>query len=246
MNLFVFLQSLKQMWGIILLDSKYHGKLPDKDNYSGAVKYSLPFQGSWTVVNGGVTQKDSHSWDIQNQRYAYDFIIMDADGKSVNGDETLPESYYCYGKDILAPADGVVTEVNDGNPNSKITTDRKDSCAAHDLRGNYVLIRHEKEEYSLLAHLKPNSIIVSVGQQVARGEKIAQCGNAGNTSEPHLHFQIQAGTSFYSSPGLPIEFINLIVKPTPNYELFDDRKISTENANTYPPYITRGNSVSND
>ncbi|TYQ15204.1 UNVERIFIED_CONTAM: Membrane proteins related to metalloendopeptidases [Acetivibrio alkalicellulosi] len=245
MNPIVLIQSLKQMWGIIMLEYKYQGKLPNKDNYSCAVKYSLPFQGTWIVVNGGVTQNDSHSWEIPTQRYAYDFIILDINGKSFNGKETMPESFYCYGKDILAPADGVVTEVGNGNPDSKITVDRKATCAARDIRGNYVLIQHDKDEYSLLAHLKPDSIKVSVGQRVMRGEKIALCGNSGNSSEPHVHFQIQAGTSFYSSPGLPIEFNNLTVNSTPNYELFDDRKISIENTNTYPPYIARGQSVSN-
>jgi len=213
----ILIQSFKQMWGIIKLEQKYKGKLPDKDSYSCSIKYSLPFQGIWTVVNGGVTQIDSHSWDIPTQRYAYDFIILDKNGKSFNGDETKPESFYCYGKEIFAPADGVVIEVSDWNPDSKITVDRRAACAARDIRGNYILIHHAKDEYSLLAHLKPNSINVSVGQRVNRGEKIALCGNSGNSS----------------------------VNQTPNYELFDNRKIQKEDINTYPPYISRGQSVSN-
>jgi hypothetical protein len=245
MNLSVLIQSLKQIWGIIALEYKYKGKLPDKDNYSGFNKYSLPFLGEWTVVNGGVTQKDSHSWDIPTQRYAYDFIILDEEGKSFYGEETMSQAFYCYGKDILAPADGIVIEIGDGQPDSRITADRKVICTAHDIRGNYIIIKHAEEEYSLLAHLKPGSIKVSVGQHVMRGHKIAQCGNSGNSSEPHLHFQIQAGKSFYSSPGIPIEFCNLSVKLSLNYEVFDDRKIPMEDISIYPPYISRGQSVSN-
>ncbi|KPU44376.1 murein DD-endopeptidase MepM [Oxobacter pfennigii] len=233
------------MCGIIALEYKYQGKLPDKDNYLCTTKYSLPFHGEWTVVNGGVIQEYSHSWEIPTQRYAYDFIILNKAGKSFDGKESNPGSFYCYGQNILAPADGVVIEVGDGNPDSKITADRKAICSGRDIRGNYIVIQHSKNEYSLLAHLKPNSIIVSVGQHVMRGERIAQCGNSGNSSEPHLHFHLQAGTSFYSSPGLPIEFNNISVNPTPNYELFDDRKVISEIINTYPPYITRGHSVSN-
>jgi murein DD-endopeptidase MepM/ murein hydrolase activator NlpD len=227
------------------LEYRYQGKLPDKDNYSSSVKYSLPFHGTWTVVNGGVTQKESHSWEIPTQRYAYDFVILDKTGKSFNGEETRPDSFYCYGKDIFAPADGVVIEVGNGNPDSKITLDRKAICAAGDIRGNYILVKHSKDEYSLLAHLKPDSIIVSVGQNITLGEKLAECGNSGNSSEPHLHFQIQAGQSFYSSPGLPVEFNNISASSTPNYELFDNREIPLENTNTYPPYISRGQSVNN-
>lgn len=245
MNLTILKQSLKQMWGIIVLENKYHGNLPSIENYHCTVKYSLPFKEQWVVVNGGVTKEESHSWEIPTQRYAYDFIMLDEAGKSYSGDETLPTSFYCYGQDILAPADGVVVEIENGNHDSQITADRSVSCAARDIRGNYVIIRHAKNEYSLMAHLKPDSICVSVGKQVKRGEKIAQCGNTGNSSEPHLHFQIQAEKSFYLSPGLPIEFENIVAQKTPNYQNFDDRELPAENKITCPPYIMRGQKVGN-
>ena len=113
------------------------------------------------------------------------------------------------------------------------------------IRGNYVLICHSDGEYSLLAHLKPDSIRVSVGQSIKRGEKIAECGNSGNTSEPHLHFQVQLGKSFYSSPGLPVEFENIKVKKTLNYEKFDDRYLKEYSENYYPPFIGVGQTVYN-
>ena len=80
------------------------------------------------------------------------------------------------------------------------------------------MIQHAEKEYSLLAHLKPGSICVRTGQQVNLGEKIGECGNSGNTSEPHLHFQIQSGKSFYSSFGLPVSFSNIYAKETAAYE----------------------------
>lgn len=43
-----------------------------KDNFICEQPYSLPFEGIWTVVNGGVTEQTSHSWDIATQRYAYE------------------------------------------------------------------------------------------------------------------------------------------------------------------------------
>lgn len=45
----VLIQSLKQMWGIIAIEHKYQGRLPNKDNYSCTVKYSLPFHETWTA-----------------------------------------------------------------------------------------------------------------------------------------------------------------------------------------------------
>lgn len=245
MNKAILIQSLKQLWGIIVLEYKYKEKLPSIETYHSQVKYSLPFSGEWVVANGGVTEKTSHSWEIPTQRYAYDFIILDEAGKSFEGDETRADSFYCYGKDILAPADGIIVELGVGNPDSEITKERRAACNAHDIRGNYILISHSDNEYSLFAHLKPDSALVSVGQSVKRGEKLAECGNSGNTSEPHLHFQIQLGKSFYSSPGLPIEFEDITAKDTPNYENFDDRHLHKQSKCLYPPYIGVGQTVSN-
>lgn len=245
MKLSVLKQSLKQLWGMIVLEYKYNGRFPDTENFRSPNRYSLPFVGRWTVVNGGVTEKISHSWEIPTQRYAYDFLILDQNGKSCCGDETKPSSFYCYGKDILAPADGTIAEVGKGNPDSRITKKRIVSCDSHDIRGNYILIEHANQEYSLLAHLKPDSILVSVGQKVKCGEKIAQCGNSGNTTEPHLHFHIQQGKSFYTSPGLPIVFSDMIVDAVPGYENYDDRRLDEEGRKHFPPYIFAGQAVEN-
>lgn len=245
MGISLLLQSLKQMWGMIVLEYKYQGKLPNPENYHSSIKYSLPFYGKWVVLNGGITERLSHSWDIPTQRYAYDFVVLDDAGSSFYGEETEVKSFYCYGKNILAPADGIIVEVGTGTPNSRITKNRDVSCSARDMRGNYILIRHADHEYSLLAHLKPDSILVTVGQTVKRGEKVAECGNSGNTTEPHLHFQVQMGTSFYSSPGLPVEFENIAVGDTINYEEFDGRHLNEKKTNFYPPYITVGQTVFN-
>ena len=168
----ILIQSLKQLWGMIVLEYKYHGNLPNIENYHTQVKYSLPFDGEWVVANGGVTEKTSHSWEIPTQRYAYDFIILDNTGSSFKGDETEAGSFYCYGRDILAPADGSVAEICTGNLDSGITKNRAVSCKARDIRGNYILICHSDQEYTLSAHLKPDSIQVSVGQSVKRGDRI--------------------------------------------------------------------------
>ena len=168
MNGSVLIQSLKQLWGIIVLEYKYRGNLPSIESYHSQVKYALPFSGEWVVANGGVTEKNSHSWEIPTQRYAYDFVILDGAGSSFRGEETEAGSFYCYGRDILAPADGTVAEICTGNPDSRITKNRTASCNARDIRGNYVLICHSADEYSLLAHLKPDSIQVSVGQSIKR------------------------------------------------------------------------------
>ena len=244
-NFSVFLQSLQQLWGMIMIPLRYGSRLPDIKKYRCKVKYSLPFSGSWTVVNGGIKKVTSHSWSIPTQRYAYDFLILDEIGKSHEGDVGNPNHYYCYGKEILAPADGEVIEVGSGHPDSLISKNGQIDCSAHDLRGNHILIRHAEGEYSLMAHLQPDSIRVRKGDMVRRGQWIACCGNSGNSSEPHLHFQLQDGESFFNSAGLPIEFEEISAAPTPKYASFDPRPLTADDE-LEKKYITRGQRVWNE
>lgn len=244
MNKALFFQTLRQMQGIIALERRYHGALPNTDSFRSPIDFSLPFAGEWTVVNGGVTQALSHSWDVPTQRYAYDFLILDAGGRSSRSDKLTPDAFYCYGQPVLAPADGIVAEVLDGAPDSRISRRRRVSCQAPDLRGNYVLLHHGGDLYTLLAHLRPHSIRVAVGQRVRRGDVLAACGNSGNSSEPHLHLQLQQGADFCTAPGLPMPFADIAAKRLENYARFDPRPLPQTFAH-FPPYIERGMTVRN-
>jgi hypothetical protein len=239
----MYVQSFHQMGGMIYMTFRYL-PAPDKDNFIPQVLYSLPFEGTWVVVNGGVLKETSHSWAIATQRYAYDFIMLDENGKSFSGDGVSVSDYYCYGKKILAPADGVVVEVKDRCKDSKIMGKGRLDPLIKDIRGNYVVIQHAENEYSLLAHLMLGSILVNEGQNVKRGQLIAMCGNSGNTSEPHLHFHVQNGKNFFTSIGLPIHFQNINAVLFPCYFSYDKRpvKIETGINNTF---IFRGQSVIN-
>ncbi|MDR1687723.1 MAG: M23 family metallopeptidase [Clostridiales bacterium] len=239
----IFIQSLQQVAGLVYIAVKYKSA-PDKDNFTPQILYSLPFEGTWVAVNGGVIKETSHSWDMIPQRYAYDFIMLDENGKSFSGNGVSVSDYYCYGKKILAPADGVVVKVKDNCKDSKIMGNGKTDPLIKDIRGNYVLIRHAEKEYTLLAHLMPGSIAVSAGQSVKREQPVAMCGNSGNTSEPHLHFQIQNGKNFFVSAGLPIHFQNIKAISFPNYALYDKRPVKSETSisNTF---ISRGQCVNN-
>lgn len=243
-NFPLYLQSFKQLGGLAVIAFRYGNSMPAAATYRCKVKYSLPFKESWTVVNGGVDKQASHSWHIPTQRYAYDFLLLDSVGKSFEGDMTKPASYYCYGKEILAPADGEVIEAVSHHPDSRIWGKGQADCSAGDIRGNYLLLRHAEGEYSLLAHLQPGSIHVKKGDTVKRGQCIAFCGNSGNSSEPHLHFHLQDGESFYHSAGLPVEFEGIAAIPAPNYTAYDRRPIPS--AGVLPgSYIVRGRNVLN-
>ena len=61
------------------------------------------------------------------------------------------------------------------------------------------MIDHGNSEYSLYAHLKPGSVRVKVGDRVA----------SGNSTEPHLHFQVCDAADPLACAGIPVEFQNV-------------------------------------
>lgn len=239
-------QNLLQIVGLLYAIIKYNEKTIDRvDDYSPEIKYSLPFHGKWYVANGGITQATSHSWDILPQRFAYDFIMTDEQGKSYRGEKESLDSYYCYGMDILAPADGEIVSVKDGFPDCRIMSGGQTDPDTPDIGGNRVIIKHSPNEYSAICHLLPGSIAVRAGQRVKRGEAIAKCGNSGNTTEPHVHFQIQNTPHFYSSVGLPIFFSDIQKELYEKYSAIDDRPLP-EIGEMKEGYIHRGLLVENN
>ncbi|CAL9515983.1 M23 family metallopeptidase [Streptomyces sp. enrichment culture] len=70
--------------------------------------------------------------------------------------------------------------------------------------GNAVVVKHSNGKYSQYAHL--SSVNVKAGQVVKTGQKIALSGNTGNSSGPHLHFEIRT-TPNYGSAINPASFL---------------------------------------
>lgn len=187
------------------------GKVPEANVYVQSVRYTLPFTNEWIVLNGGITEATSHSWDIVAQRYAYDFAMADAAGARHTGDGTRVEHYLAYGQPILAVADGEVVEVRDGVRDAPCVGNGWIDWRSADFVGNRVVIRHAANEFSLAAHLVPGSIGARVGDVVKRGAQIGLCGHSGHSTEPHLHFHVQDHADFFEAVGLPVKFSDVVV-----------------------------------
>ena len=89
-------------------------------------------------------------------------------------------------------------------------------CVEGDLKcgggfGNYVMIEHQDGNYTIYAHLYEDSITVKEGDSVIDGEVIAKVGSTGNSTGPHLHFEVRVGGQDSSSVQDPLNYIN------PNY-----------------------------
>jgi murein DD-endopeptidase MepM/ murein hydrolase activator NlpD len=70
--------------------------------------------------------------------------------------------------------------------------------------GNAIVIKHGNGTYSQYAHL--SKVNVKIGQIVKTGQSIAKSGNTGNSSGPHLHFEIRT-TPNYGSAVDPVAFL---------------------------------------
>lgn len=222
---YVLVASLRQLFGSVPVAVRYRGRLPTPERFEQSVEYRLPFSGQWTVINGSPDRQFSHSWGILGQRYAYDFVITDEEGRTHDGEREGPAGHYCFDEPVLAPADGTVVAVGRDHRDYHRTDGWLDP-RQRDLRGNFVTIRHATGEYSLLAHLKQGSVSVKEGQQVHVGEQIGRCGHSGNSTEPHLHFQLQDRPGFYSIMGLPIQFSNVSTRiPEEDREYHDQAYI---------------------
>lgn len=159
----------------------------------------LPVSGAWTVLWGGRSFEDNRHAAVPDMRYALDLWMVER-GSTFTGDGTRNEQYHCWGKPVLAPASGEVVAVVDGVADNE--PNRIHSFES--LYGNVVVIRHGPSEYSLLAHLMRDSVVVQPGQRVSAFDPIGRTGNSGLSTEPHVHFHLMDGADWRSAHGLPL------------------------------------------
>ena len=170
-------------------------------------KYSiqLPFKGKWYVEWDGDTR--DHRKKSRNQKFAIDFLMVDEQIETTHKGKGLKNTdYYCFNKEILAPADGVVSIIING------VKDNKPGESNIPNFGNALIIRHSKNVVSILAHLKSNSIRVKLGDKVKAGQVLGSCGNSGHTAEPHLHFHLQTDENSLKAKGIRIILKKVFVK----------------------------------
>lgn len=129
------------------------------------VEYAYPLQTTELRIEQGWGGGYSHS-DAQN-RHAVDFAAP-------------------IGTPVLAARAGTVMEVEADYERAGL------SAETFAGRANFVRIVHDDGSMALYAHLKPDGVLVRVGQRVRKGETIGLSGDTGFTAGPHLHFVVQA------------------------------------------------------
>lgn len=211
--MFLYALKLREKRSAALIETPIQMGNPEKNLYlqSGNLKrfpanypvsFSLPFYGEWVVSQG----HDGEYTHKSSWRHAWDFIVLDKQGKQFKGAGDSTDDYYCFGKTIIAPFDGTVVEVVNSISDNKIG----DVNTKHNW-GNTIIIQHAFGIYSKLSHLKYHSIEVKEGDRVKQGQVLGKCGNSGRSPYPHLHFQFQA-TPHIGSATLNYPFGHYLLK----------------------------------
>ncbi|MBH1934976.1 M23 family metallopeptidase [Streptomyces sp. AV19] len=104
------------------------------------------------------------------------------------------------GQDLVVPTGTPVKAVHKGTVVKAGANGGGDGAAY----GNAVVIKHDDNTYSQYAHL--SSLAVQVGQTVSTGQQIGLSGSTGNSSGPHLHFEIRT-TPDYGTSVEPVAFL---------------------------------------
>lgn len=203
------------------------GSIPIKSEFAQN-KYIFPLRGVW-YVGYGASFHTGHRWAIPEE-FALDVAKIGESGLTHKGDGTRFDDYYAYGADVLAAADGRVIRTTNDQPEDPSAMQRpNETQEAYFTRlqkeqgerlakgltaitGNYVMIDHGNNEYSLYAHLQPGSVRVHIGDQVKAGDAIGKLGSSGNSTEPHLHFHVCDKPDPLMCAGIPVNFSNVTVQ----------------------------------
>lgn len=123
------------------------------------------------------------------QRYAIDYAKLE-NGLPYKNDGSNLEDWYCYNLPILAVQSGKVIFTADGIADNQTPFHLDYPTDINNATGNVVYIEHADGSIGNYSHLKPNSILVEVGDIVTTGQELGRLGNSGNSFAPHLHMHV--------------------------------------------------------
>lgn len=184
-----------------------------------------PVTGRWLGMNSPVDKVPSHGVRAYGQAYAIDLVYDPASQERPTfgaGPAMRPaEEYPAFGQPVRAVVEGEVVSVLDklrdhrarssilGILYMQVEGAVRELGGPRFIIGNHVTIRGDDGVFAVVAHLKKSSALVSVGDRVRAGQVIAECGNSGNTSEPHVHAQLMDRRSPWIGQGIPFSFVDV-------------------------------------
>ncbi|MEU9046989.1 MULTISPECIES: M23 family metallopeptidase [unclassified Kitasatospora] len=155
------------------------------------------------------------------QRFAIDWYRVGEQGQAWEGDPAQLTSYLSYRQPVVAAAGGRVVEVQDGIPDNPPPV-TPPVPPIEDTVGNHVTVEVAPGRYLLYAHLQAGSLRVREGDCVEPGQVLGLIGNSGNSTTPHLHFQVTTTAEFFPTDSPPFTFQRFRVLGQVEPRIWDD------------------------
>jgi len=172
----------------------------------------FPFRGPGIISQAGVLGGGHRN---RSGGFAIDALGLDRNHAPVlRPGSDRPQDYAGWGRPIIAPAAGIVVQARNDRPDQPRDGVSDPAYFAPEYPnggdvGNNVVIDHGSAEFSLLAHMRMGSVRVRTGERVTQGQRLGELGNSGDTSGPHLHYQLQDGPRWEFADALPVQFANI-------------------------------------
>jgi hypothetical protein len=191
---------------------------------------AFPLRGEWRAVHTPAHRVPSHGVDLWAQTYAYDFWRTQPDRPNAFYRRSTLRYWLrgvhlkdCagFGAPVHAVFDGVVERADDSMADRDHLHPVLDllrvvrngfsvsgAIAPWTMTGDHVVVRHATlpDCYALYAHLRCNSLRVAVGDEVTPSTVLGEVGHTGNSTAPHLHFQLMTASDPPTASGIPCCF----------------------------------------
>lgn len=185
----------------------------------------------WYASDGGCTHPTHHRRGLAPingallvpQRFAIDWFMLDSRHRAWVGDPRKFSSYLTFEQAVIASANGTVVDVQNGLMDNPKLPASPDIPPIQDTVGNHVTLKVEGTElYLLYAHLERGTIMVHEKQPVSRGDILGLVGSSGNSTTPHLHFQVMTTATFFPTDSPPFVFDSFDLLGTITKRIWDD------------------------
>ena len=200
------------------------------NEFENALVVEFPLRGEWMVPSTPGKRIPSHGTDQLGQRYAYDLLQIDWGKKGMHFFDASKLRYhffgipldkcYCWGQKVYAPCGGRIVKAEDGYKERRIVhlvsdmfvvlknafTFDPEKTGLNLVVGNHIIMECANNVFALFAHFQNGSITVSAGDNVKKGQVLGKVGHSGNSTAPHLHFQLMDSSDPLTAKGIPCVF----------------------------------------